>query len=60
MVGLHIAFFETTRTGELLSRLTTDTTLQQTVIGSSVSVAVRNTLLLVGGFYAVAIYQRAG
>lgn len=42
-------FFETTRTGEVLSRLTTDTTLIQSVIGSSVSVALRNTLLLVGG-----------
>jgi len=50
LVGLHIGFFETTRTGELLSRLTTDTTLLQTVIGSSVSIAVRNMLLLIGGF----------
>jgi len=50
LVGMHIGFFEMTRTGELLSRLTTDTTLLQTVIGSSVSVAVRNSLLLIGGF----------
>jgi ATP-binding cassette, subfamily B, bacterial len=49
LIGMHIGFFETTRTGELLSRLTTDTTLLQTVIGSSVSVAVRNMLLLIGG-----------
>lgn len=49
IVGMHIGFFESTRTGELLSRLTTDTTLLQTVIGSSISVAVRNSLLLVGG-----------
>lgn len=49
LIGLHIGFFETTRTGELLSRLTTDTTLLQTVIGSSVSIAVRNLLLLIGG-----------
>ncbi len=42
-------FFETTRTGEVLSRLTTDTTLIQTVIGSSVSVVLRNALILVGG-----------
>ena len=42
-------FFETTRTGEVLSRLTTDTTLIQAVIGSSVSIVLRNTLLLVGG-----------
>jgi len=50
LVAMHIGFFEMTRTGELLSRLTTDTTLLQTVIGSSVSVAVRNMLLLIGGF----------
>lgn len=50
LVSMNIGFFETTRTGELLSRLTTDTTLLQTVIGSSISVAVRNALLLIGGF----------
>lgn len=50
MLAMHIGFFETMRTGELLSRVTTDTTLLQTVIGSSVSVAARNILLLVGGF----------
>lgn len=49
IMGMHIGFFETTRTGELLSRLTTDTTLLQTVIGSSLSVAARNTLLFIGG-----------
>nr|WP_206374442.1 ABC transporter transmembrane domain-containing protein [Sneathiella chinensis] len=43
------SFFEVTRTGEVLSRLTTDTTLIQTVIGSSVSVALRNMLSFVGG-----------
>jgi ATP-binding cassette subfamily B protein len=50
LVGMHIGFFETARTGDLLSRLTADTTLLQTVVGSSVSVALRNTLLFVGGF----------
>jgi ATP-binding cassette subfamily B protein len=50
LLTLHIGFFEVTRTGELLSRLTTDTTLLQTVIGSSVSIAARNLLLLIGGF----------
>lgn len=49
LTGMHIGYFEITRTGELLSRLTTDTTLLQTVIGSSVSMAARNTLLFVGG-----------
>ena len=42
-------FFETTQTGEVLSRLTTDTTLIQTVVGTSVSMALRNILLFLGG-----------
>ncbi|CAH0188786.1 Putative multidrug export ATP-binding/permease protein SA1683 [Massilia sp. Bi118] len=42
-------FFETTRSGEVLSRLTTDTTLIQSVVGTSISLALRNTLLFVGG-----------
>jgi ATP-binding cassette subfamily B protein len=42
-------FFETTRTGEVLSRLTTDTTLIQAIVGTSISLALRNTLLFVGG-----------
>jgi ATP-binding cassette subfamily B protein len=50
IIGLSPGFFEVTRTGEVISRLTTDTTLIQTVIGSSVSVALRNSILLLGGF----------
>ncbi len=42
-------FFEVTRTGEVLSRLTTDTTLIQSVVGTSISMAVRNSLLFIGG-----------
>lgn len=42
-------FFETLRPGEVLSRLTADTTLIQTLIGTSVSMGVRNALLFVGG-----------
>jgi ATP-binding cassette subfamily B protein len=42
-------FFETTQTGEVLSRLTTDTTLIQAVVGTSISLALRNTLLFIGG-----------
>jgi ATP-binding cassette subfamily B protein len=42
-------FFETTQTGEVLSRLTTDTTLIQSVIGTTVSMALRNVLLSIGG-----------
>ncbi|MZR32173.1 ATP-binding cassette domain-containing protein [Sneathiella sp. DP05] len=49
VLTLNPAFFEITRTGEVLSRLTTDTTLIQTVIGSSISVALRNFLLFIGG-----------
>jgi ATP-binding cassette subfamily B protein len=42
-------FFETTQTGEVLSRLTTDTTLIQAVVGTSISLALRNMLLFIGG-----------
>ena len=49
VVGQSPEFFETTRTGEVLSRLTTDTTLIQSVVGTSISLALRNTLLFAGG-----------
>ncbi|MCD6679234.1 MAG: ATP-binding cassette domain-containing protein [Burkholderiaceae bacterium] len=42
-------FFETLKTGEVLSRLNTDTTLIQTLVGTSVSLGLRNALLFVGG-----------
>jgi ATP-binding cassette subfamily B protein len=42
-------FFETTQSGEVLSRLTTDTTLIQALIGTSISMALRNSLLFLGG-----------
>jgi ATP-binding cassette, subfamily B, bacterial len=42
-------FFETTQTGEVLSRLTTDTTLIQALVGTSISMALRNALLFIGG-----------
>lgn len=48
IIKLSPGFFEVTPTGEVLSRLTTDTTLLQVIIGSSVSMALRNTLLFVG------------
>jgi ATP-binding cassette subfamily B protein len=41
-------FFETTQTGEVLSRLTTDTTLVQTVVGSSLSMGLRNAVMGTG------------
>jgi ATP-binding cassette subfamily B protein len=49
VIGMSPGFFERVMTGEVLSRLTTDTTLVLSVIGSSVSVALRNVLTLVGG-----------
>ncbi|MBN2907113.1 MAG: ATP-binding cassette domain-containing protein [Rhodobacteraceae bacterium] len=49
MVGMSPAFYERVMTGEVLSRITTDTTLILSVIGSSVSVALRNVLILMGG-----------
>jgi ATP-binding cassette subfamily B protein len=55
IVQLSPAYFETTKTGEVLSRLTTDTTLLQTVIGSSVSLALRNSLILLGGLVMLVV-----
>ena len=48
-IGMSPAFFDRLLTGEVLSRITTDTTLILSVIGSSVSVALRNILILLGG-----------
>lgn len=49
MIGMSPAFFERIMTGEVLSRITTDTTLILSVIGSSVSIALRNMLIFAGG-----------
>jgi ATP-binding cassette subfamily B protein len=49
VLSLTPSFFEVTRTGEVLSRLTADTTLIQTVVGSSASIAARNLVMLTGG-----------
>ena len=48
IVRLHPGFFETNRSGEIMSRLTTDTTLLQTIIGSSFSMALRSSLTTSG------------
>ena len=48
VIRMDPTFFEVTRTGEVLSRLTTDTTLVQTIAGSSLSIALRSTLSLSG------------
>src|SRR6056297_538066 len=49
VIGLSPSFYEKIMTGEVLSRITTDTTLILSVIGSSISIALRNALLFVGG-----------
>jgi ATP-binding cassette, subfamily B, bacterial len=49
LVHLNPGFFEANLPTEIQSRVTTDTTLLQTVIGSSVSIALRNLLMFVGG-----------
>jgi ATP-binding cassette subfamily B protein len=62
VIGMSPAFFEKIMTGEVLSRITTDTTLILSVIGSSVSVALRNVLIFFGGlaFMLVTSVKMAG
>ena len=55
VVRMDPTFFETTRTGEVLSRLTTDTTLVQSVSGVSLSIALRTMVSLVGGLIMLAL-----
>ncbi|MGY8785496.1 MAG: ABC transporter transmembrane domain-containing protein [Pseudomonadales bacterium] len=49
IIDLHPGYFEDNLSGEIQSRITTDTTLIQSVIGSSASIALRNLLMMVGG-----------
>ena len=49
LIGLHPGFYESNRSSEIQSRLTADTTLLQSVIGSSLSMALRNLIMLIGG-----------
>lgn len=49
LIELHPGFYESNRSSEIQSRLTADTTLLQSVIGSSLSLALRNGLMLLGG-----------
>jgi ATP-binding cassette subfamily B protein len=49
VIGMSPSFYERIMTGEVLSRITTDTTLILSVIGSSVSIALRNVLIFSGG-----------
>ena len=48
VVSLHPAFFETNRSGDIMSRLTSDTTLLQSIIGSSMSIALRSSISSLG------------
>jgi ATP-binding cassette, subfamily B, bacterial len=55
VIRMDPTFFEVTRTGEVLSRLTTDTTLVQTIAGSSLSIALRSVLSLIGALVLLAL-----
>jgi ATP-binding cassette subfamily B protein len=55
VLALSAEFFESARTGELLSRLTGDTTLVQTVVGSSASFALRSIVMAIGAFVMMAV-----
>ena len=55
IVHLHPGFFEDNRSGEIMSRLTADTTVLQTIIGSSVSMALRSSLTLTGAIIMMLI-----
>ncbi len=48
VIALHPAFFENNRSGDIMSRLTTDTTLLQSIIGSSISMALRSAITFLG------------
>lgn len=48
VITLHPAFFETNRSGDIMSRLTSDTTLLQSIIGSSMSIALRSGISSLG------------
>ncbi len=55
VLTLDIRFFEATRTGEIISRLTTDTSLLQVIVGSTAAIALRAVLLALGGTVMLAI-----
>ncbi|HUP92165.1 MAG TPA: ABC transporter transmembrane domain-containing protein, partial [Solimonas sp.] len=55
MLAQSPEYFETTQTGEVLSRLTADTTLVQTVVGSSVSMGLRSAFQFAGGMVMLAV-----
>ncbi len=55
VLAMSPEFFATTRTGEVLSRLNTDTTLVETLVGSTVSFGIRNLLMLVASAIALTL-----
>jgi ATP-binding cassette subfamily B protein len=55
LLRLPPGFFELTRTGDVISRLINDTSMLETVIGSSASMAIRNLLLMIGGLAMLAL-----
>ena len=59
VIALDPAFFEVTKTGEVLSRLTTDTTLIQSISGAGLSIALRSTVTLIGATAMLAITSPA-
>ncbi len=54
-LALDVGFFETTRTGEVISRLTSDTALLQVVVGSTLAMGLRSALLAIGSLVMLAI-----
>ena len=59
VIRMDPAFFEVTQTGEVLSRLTTDTTLVQSIAGLGISITLRSALTLTGGLIMLAITSPA-
>jgi ATP-binding cassette subfamily B protein len=55
VLAMSPGYFETTRVGEVMTRLTTDTTLLQAIVGTSASMALRNVLLFLGGTIMLAV-----
>jgi ATP-binding cassette subfamily B protein len=51
VISLHPGYFETTKSGDIMSRLTTDTTLLQSIVGSSLSMAIRSALMFIGALF---------
>jgi ATP-binding cassette subfamily B protein len=54
-LALDVGFYETTRTGELIARLTSDTSILQVVVGSTLAMALRSAILMIGGVVMLAI-----